>query len=162
MTRLLAAITLSIALYSFSTPAFSETRYIKTVEGEFEDVFFDLQDNIINLGLVIERTGDIGQMLERTAKAVTGSEAGDNATYAHAKYLLFCSSKLTFKSTTADPRNISICPFIVYAYETRANAGKVSLGYRNPDLGTLDKKDPISVEIHEFLKALIDTTIADY
>jgi hypothetical protein len=151
-----------LVLSGFSTAALADTRYIKTVEGEFEDVFFDLQDNIINLGLVVERTGDIGQMLDRTAKAVTGTEAGNSATYSYAKYLLFCSSKLTFKSTKADPRNLSICPFIVFAYETKAQPGKVSLGYRNPDLGNLDKGDPLSVEIHGFLKALIDKTIADY
>lgn len=162
MIRPLAIITFFLLLTGFTTQVSADTRYIKTVEGEFEDVFFDLQDNIINLGLVVERTGDIAQMLERTSKAVTGTDSDNSAAYANAKYLLFCSSKLTFKATKADPRNLSLCPFIVYAYETGNKPGEVSLGYRNPDLGSLDKSDPLSIEIHAFLRSLIDTTVEGY
>ena len=162
MIRPLKLALFALLLVGIIPVAFAETRYIKTVEGEFEDVFFDLQDNIVNLGLVVERTGDIGQMLERTAKAVTGTDSGNSATYNHAKYLLFCSSKITFKATSADPRNLSICPFIVYAFATKKTPDKISLGYRNPDLGTLKPSDPLYIEIHAFLKKLIDTTIADY
>lgn len=151
-----------LALAAYTTTAPADTRYLKTVEGEFEDVFFDLQDNIVNLGLVVERTGDIGAMLERTSKAVTGEAGTNTAIYINAKYLLFCSSQLTFKATRADPRNLSLCPFIVYAFETVSDPGKVSVGYRRPDLGSLPETDPIYIEVHEFLKTFVDTTIADY
>ena len=142
--------------------SFSADRYIKTVEGDFEDVMFDLQDAIVNEGLVIERTGDIGEMLERTANAVEGAKSGEDKTFTNAKYLLFCSARLTHKATALDPRNISMCPFIVYAYDNPKSPGKVSLGYRNPDFGNLPASDPIVVEVHAYLKAMIDTATEGY
>lgn len=142
--------------------AIAQSRYTQNIEGEFEDVFFDLQDAIINLGLVVERTGDIGAMLERTSKAVAGADGNNSPTYTNAKYLLFCSAQLTSKATAADPRNLSICPFIVYAYETKLTPGETTIGYRNPDFGDLAKSDPLYVEIHGFLKKLIDGTVEGF
>ena len=152
----------SFLLVALTQQSFSADRYIKTVEGEFEDVMFDLQDAIVNEGLVIERTGDIGEMLERTADAVEGAKTGVDKTFANAKYLLFCSARLTHKATALDPRNISMCPFIVFAYDNPKDAGKVSVGYRNPDFGNLPASDSIVVEVHAYLKTMIDTATEGY
>ncbi len=54
------------------------SRYIKTVEADFEDVLTDLQDTIINKGLVIDYVGNVDNMLERTAKAVGSSMSTEN------------------------------------------------------------------------------------
>lgn len=142
--------------------ASAEPRYIKTVEAEFEDIWFDLKDAIINAGLVIEHVGHVGKMLERTAEVVSDPDNKSQPTYSQAKYLQFCSSKLTHQATGADPRNLSVCPFIIYAFEARQSPGKVSVGYRNPDFGDLDNTAPLKVETHQFLKKLVDSTIADY
>ena len=163
MLRLLILLSVVITTsLSGTLPSFSQTRYTQKIEGEFEDVFFDLQDAIINLGLVVERTGDIGAMLKRTSKAVAGTDGENSPTYSNAKYLLFCSAQLTTKATAADPKNLSICPFIVYAYETKLNPGQTTIGYRNPDLGDLAKSDPLYVEIHDFLRQLIDGTVEGF
>ncbi len=143
----------------FITQSNASPRYTKTVEAEFEDVMFDMKDAIVNLGLVLEHSGNISTMLERTAVAVTGAQT---ETYSNAQYILFCSAKLTHTATMADPRNISICPFIIYAYESKATPGKTTVGYRNPDLGELPKDDPLYIEIHAYLKALIDSTVDGY
>ena len=152
----------SFLMIAATQQSFSADRYIKTVEGDFEDVMFDLQDAIVNEGLVIERTGDIGVMLDRTADAVEGAKTGDDKTFTNAKYLLFCSARLTHKATALDPRNISMCPFIVYVYDNPKEAGKVSVGYRNPDFGKLPASDPIVVEVHAYLKSMIDTATEGY
>jgi hypothetical protein len=123
-----------LLLLNFGLPAHSQERYTKTIEADFEDVFFDLKEQVIGLGLGVEHIGHIDKMLERTALAVTGSEdLGDN-TYKHAKYLQFCSARLTHEAIGKDPANLSICPFVLYIYEHARTPGNVTVGYRNPDL----------------------------
>ena len=140
----------------------ARSKYIKTVEADFEEVFFDLQEAVIGRGLVIEHVGHVGKMLIRTSQAVTGSTDIEKQTYNFAKYLQFCSSRLTHKATNIDPSNLSMCPFILFAYETVEHPGQVSVGYHNPDFGNLDTNDPLSVEIHSLLKLLVDNTVADH
>lgn len=166
MSRLKKTISvISFALlfaWNFGLPAYSQERYTKTVEADFEDVFFDLKEQIIGLGLVIEHIGHIDKMLNRTALVVKGSDdLGDN-TYKHAKYLQFCSATLTHEAIGIEPANISICPFVLYIYEHLKTPGKVTLGYRNPDFGMQNLSEPISIKIHSFLKQIVDNTITDY
>ena len=42
---------------------------IKTVEANFAQVFQDLQDEVVNKGLVIDYIGHVDTMLERTSEA---------------------------------------------------------------------------------------------
>lgn len=147
------------AIFSFCiSNAFADTRYIKTVEAEFEDIFADLEDAIVNAGLVVEHTGHIGRMLERTSGAVDGGKLP----YTQAKYMQFCSAKMTFEAASADPRNMSMCPFVVFAYQTPDDTEKVSVGYRSPDFGSIPADDPLSMKIHGFLKSIIDTATEGY
>ncbi len=44
-----------------------------TAEAEFDDIFFDLKEQIIGKGLVVEHIGHVGKMLEHTPVAVIGS-----------------------------------------------------------------------------------------
>ena len=160
-------IPLTIVFFALITAALvatghSQSRYVKTVEAEFDDVFFDLKEAVIGSGLVIEHIGHVGKMLERTASAVTGNGDKDMQTYKFAKYLQFCSATITHKATGLDPANLSICPFLLYAFETTKDPGKVSVGYRNPDFGNLSPNDPINIEVHQLLKKFVDTAIADY
>lgn len=151
-----------LMLAMWGQQASSQPRYTKTVEADFEDVFFDLQESVINSGLGVEYVGHVGKMLDRTSLAVTGSDDKSKQTYKFAKYMQFCSAKLTYKATSRDPGNLSFCPFVLYAYETTSEPGRVTVGYRNPDIGDLDAADPLSMEIHDLLKKLVDTTVADY
>ena len=162
------AMTLALGAMMAHTPAtFAEEQapslYIKTVEADFEDVLADLQDSIINQGLVIDYVGNVDNMLERTAKAVSSSTSAEvKSPYLHAKYMQFCSAKLTHKAVSADPQNLSMCPFLVFTYETHANPGKVLLGYRPPTLASSEQSKAISVEVNDFLKGVIDETVSNY
>ncbi len=153
---------LAIIMSGSTLSASSQARYTMTVEAEFDDVFFDLKEQIIGKGLVVEHIGHVGKMLERTSVAVIGSNNNHIKTYKFAKYLQFCSATLTHHASGKDAANLSICPFVLYAYETTKQPGKVTIGYRNPDFGDMDQSDPLFTKIHAFLKQLVDDIVADY
>lgn len=150
-----------MAAVTATTTILAQERYVRTVEdAEYEDVWADLEDAIVNKGLVVEHVGHIAKMLERTADAVGGGS--DKLVYQNSNYLQFCSAKLTHKASQQDPRNMSICPFLLYAFETKKEPGKVSIGYRNPDFGSLDPNDAFYKEVHAFLKGIVDGVADDY
>jgi hypothetical protein len=102
--------------------------YIAT--GEFESVLFELNNAIVDHGLVVDRTGHLQTMLERTSEAV-----GSKSPYIEAKYLQFCSAKLTHGAVSANPFNIAICPYVVFIFELKSDPGKIHVGYRRPIAG---------------------------
>ncbi|MEO9525792.1 DUF302 domain-containing protein [Roseibium sp.] len=96
------------------------------VEAAFEDVRFDLENAIVNRGLVIDYVSHIGTMLNRTAADV-GSET---EVFSNAQSMLFCSADLSRKAMEADPLNIAYCPYSVFVYEQPGKPGTVTIGYR--------------------------------
>ena len=91
---------------------------------------FDLSDVIVNRGLVVDYTGHVGKMLERTSGAT-----GGKSPYLGARYLQFCSAKLSQAAMQADPDNLAICPYVVFAYELKSEPGTARVGYRRPIAG---------------------------
>lgn len=116
--------------FAFALPVQAEEMgngyYITDSESSFEDAETDLSNAIINQGLVIDYTGHVGNMLTRTSDAV-----GMNSPYKNAIYMQFCSSKHTHEAVAADPRNIAICPYVVFIYEMADGSG-LKIGYRRP------------------------------
>lgn len=156
------------ALLAFVTPTFAiadnheASGYsINKISAGFDDVFAELQDVVVNKGLVIDLVGHVDKMIERTAgvtKSVT--EAGSKSPYKSAKYILFCSAKLTQRAVSASPENLGICPYIVFAYETKAEPGVTRVGYRQPILGASRTTKKVTKEINAFLQSIIDETAA--
>ena len=108
--------------------------YIK--DGTFDDVLFELNNAIVDRGLVVDYTGHLGAMLERTSEAVGSvTPAGSKSPYLKAKYLQFCSAKLTHEVVSANPLNIAICPYVVFIFELKSDPGKIHVGYRKPIAG---------------------------
>ena len=97
------------------------------LKGNFEDVLTDLRDAIVNKGLVIDYTGHVDRMLARTSAAV-----GAKSPYKNAKYMQFCSASLTNAAVNANPANMAICPYVIFAYETITGPGTIHIGYRRP------------------------------
>ena len=85
-------------------------------------------------------------MLTRTADAVNASSP-----YKDAVYIQFCSAKHTHAAVAASPENMAICPYIVFAYELKAENEKVALGYRRPKGAT----SPASIEALKGIDALL-------
>jgi hypothetical protein len=107
-----------------------------TVSGAFDDVVLDLENAVIGEGLVIDYVGQVNAMLTRTSDAVGASASGEKTPYVGAVYMHFCSALLTHAAVAADPANLSICPYVVYAYEAHAEPGVVHVGYRRPIAGS--------------------------
>ena len=155
----LANIALAVAI--FVAPATASggepAKTIKTVTGDFDEVFGDLQDAVINRGLVIDYVGDVGKMLERTADAAKGADA--KAPYLNARYLQFCSAVLTHEAVGVDVHNLAMCPYVVFAYQTRAEPGEISVGYRQTELSSAAASQAAQAKVHDLLQAVVDEAV---
>jgi len=100
---------------------------IMETESGFEDAVGDLENAIINEGLVIDYKGMVGDMLMRT-----GDTVGAKSPYSNAVYMQFCSAKHTHAAVAADPKNIAICPYVTFVYELADGSG-VKIGYRRTE-----------------------------
>jgi len=94
----------------------------------YEDVKFELSDAIIRRGLVVDHTGQIGTMLERTGPDVGSTKP----LYTRAEFFTFCSAKFSRAMMEADLGNIAFCPFVVFIYEAANKPGETVVGYRRP------------------------------
>lgn len=150
-TALLTATLLNPA----STVAAEQGQYLKTVDASFDQVFQDLQDEVINKGLVIDYTGHVDTMLQRTAE-VSGVE---KSPYLKAKYFHFCSSSLTHEAAAADTRNIAMCPYLIFAYETQAKPGTVSIGFHEPNLTSSAESQAVASKIRDLLRGIVEASI---
>ncbi|KZM50223.1 DUF302 domain-containing protein [Labrenzia sp. OB1] len=96
------------------------------IEGAFDDIRFDLENAIVNRGLVIDYVSHIGDMLARTGEDVGGKKE----IFSNAQAILFCSANLSRKAMEADAANIAYCPYTLFVYETPETAGNVTVGFR--------------------------------
>ncbi len=159
-------VTVLALIFAFAVPVYaladnhgSSSYAIRKIPASFNDVFNELQDVVINKGLVIDLVGNVDKMIERTAKvAKSVTEEGSSSPYLHAKYILFCSAKLTQKAVSASVENMGICPYIIFVYETKAEPGFTHIGYRQPILGPSRRSKKISMEIIAFLQSILEET----
>lgn len=100
-------------------------------EADFADVVADVQDAIVNRGYVVDYTGNIGEMLKRTA----GDVGASKPLYKNAQFMQFCSAVVSRSVMEEDIGNIAYCPYIVFAYEAEAMPGRVVVGYRRLPAG---------------------------
>lgn len=136
----------------------SEGLKTSVVTGAFEDVFSDLQDAIIAKGVVIDFVGHVDTMLTRTSEAAGSvTEKGAKSPFLNAKYVQFCSAKLTHEAVSASPFNIAVCPYVVFVFETAAEPGKVVVGYRKPITGPSKRSKKAVAGI----EALLDDIVKD-
>ncbi|MFZ1815475.1 MAG: DUF302 domain-containing protein [Rhizobiaceae bacterium] len=151
----ISAISLVAASAMAATSAFAEDRsagYVSfDTKADFGDVVADLQDSIVNKGLVIDYVGHVSDMLTRTSEA-----AGTSNPYANAIYLQFCSSARTHAAVAVDPRNIAMCPYVVFAYEEAVKPGVVNVGFRRP----ITTSENPSAELAE-VEALLEEIVTD-
>lgn len=111
-----------------AAPARADEIRLIEKKAAYDDVRSDLQNAIVNRGLVTDYTGNIGRMLERT-----GADVGSTkAVYKAGEYMTFCSAKLSRKMMEADPTNMGFCPYVVFIYEAAGKPGTTVVGYRRP------------------------------
>lgn len=117
----------SIGLLATLVPAAAQdvVTYAKT-GSSFADVKLDLSDAVTRRGLVVDFTGNVGGMLERTGRDVGSTKP----IYRHAEYVSFCSAVLSRRMMEADPANAAFCPYVLFIYEAAEKPGEVVVGYR--------------------------------
>ncbi len=127
----------------------------RTKMAAFEDVKFDLENAITGRGLVIDHTGNVGGMLDRT-----GADVGSTKKlYARAEYVVFCSAKLSRAMMEADPANVAFCPFVVFLYERADKPGEVVVGARPPAVqGDAASRAALS-DVVALLKGVVDDAV---
>lgn len=106
--------------------AFAGPPMSRTIEGNYDDVTFDLENAIVNQGLVVDWVSHVGEMLIRTGDAVDGAEP----LYLNAAVYNFCSAELSRLAMQADPSNIQNCPYGIFVYEHADAPGQIVIGHR--------------------------------
>lgn len=106
--------------------AFAGPPMARVIEGSYDDVTFDLENAIINQGLVVDWVSHVGDMLIRTGEAVDGAEP----LYLNAAVYNFCSAELSRAAMQADPTNIQNCPYGIFVYEHADAPGQIVIGHR--------------------------------
>jgi len=104
---------------------------VTPVQGRFDEVRDALVFAIEGKGLVINYTGHIGDMLERTGKDIGSTRR----IYDRAESFEFCSARVSRQMMEADPANIVNCPFVVSVYTLPGKPGTVFVAYRKPIAG---------------------------
>ena len=121
----------------------------------YDDVKFELTNAIVNRGLTVDYTGQIGKMLERTGPDVGSSKL----LYKQAEFLTFCSAKLSRAMMEADATNIGFCPYVVFIYEPADKPGETVVGYRRPPPGGSDASKKALAEIDALLDGIVKDAV---
>lgn len=125
MQRLVTAAVL--ALYAATAQAQTVTY---TVDQDFDDVVFGLENAVMGQGLVIDSVSHTGEMLERTRDAV----GSDVTIFLQADIFSFCSAALSRKVMEADPMNVQFCPYDIFVLQFPDSPDQTTIGYRQyPD-----------------------------
>lgn len=122
----LLAVAMLAALAMLTVAAAAQDLKTYTKKGSFDDVKLDLSDAITKRGLVVDFSGNVGRMLDRTGKDVGSTKQ----VYKNAEYVVFCSAQLSRQMMEADAANAGYCPFVIFIYERAEKAGEVVIGYR--------------------------------
>ena len=124
--RFMAASLLATVL--ITTPASAQNKSIKSYqfEASFADALFDLKEALTNKGLIVDNEARVANMLNRTAKDVGATRT----VYKNGMVIEFCSATLSRRAMEADPLNMAFCPYSMFVYETVAEPGKITVGYK--------------------------------
>ena len=109
-------------------------------QGTFEDATFEVEQAIVNRGLVIDFVSHVGDMLARTGEDV----GSDVELFDAADVFLFCSATVSREVMEADPMNIAHCPYGIFVTDAD---GAVSVGYRGFPAGEMQKVEVLLDEI---------------
>lgn len=121
LTALLAGMTVPASAQEWRTARASQA------------AFADTRDAVVlaieNRGLVLNFTGHISEMLDRTA----GDLGHARRIYEQAEVLEFCSATVSRQMMEADPHEIVNCPFTISVYALAGEPGKTWVAYRKPE-----------------------------
>ena len=123
------------------------------IKASYEDVTLDLENALLNAGLLVNNIAHVANMLNRTAADVGATKQ----VYKHGKVFEFCSAKLSRATMEADPLNMGYCPYTIFVYQTVARPEMVTVGYRR--LAGASSK--ASKQALEAVNALLDKLVRE-
>ena len=127
-TLILAAPALALILAPLSAAAEETIRYRS--DQSYDDVVFNLENAILDRGLVVDTVHEVGDMLSRTREDV----GSDVVIFEEAAVFSFCSAQLSRKAMEADPMNIAFCPYGIFVAQVAGDESHTVVGYRSlPD-----------------------------
>jgi len=145
------ALASAVLLAGMTLAAQAEDVRTYTKQAPFDDIKFELTNAIIDRGLAIDFTGQIGQMLERT-----GADVGSaKPLYTHAEFVAFCSAKLSRAMMEADLTNVGFCPYVVFVYEAAGKPGEIVIGYRRLPAGGSEASRKALADIDALLDGIV-------
>lgn len=151
MTRLISALVIVASLLpALTAPAAAQEVRSFSKKASYDDVRFELTNAIINRGLTVEHTGEIGKMLDRTGPDV----GSDKPLYRSAEFFAFCSAKLSRQMMEADVMNIAFCPYVMFLYESVGEPGTIVVGYRRPPSSGSDETKAALAGIDALLEGI--------
>jgi hypothetical protein len=144
-----------VALACLTLGAFAEDVRTYAKKASYEDVKFELTNAIIDRGLAVDFTGQIGRMLERT-----GADVGSTKPlYKQAEFFAFCSAKLSRAMMEADLSNVGFCPYVVFIYEAAEKPGEITIGYRRPSGSGSEPSKKALAEIDALLDGIVRNAV---
>jgi uncharacterized protein (DUF302 family) len=128
---------------------------IYETEGKYADVLDELNQAIINRGLVVGTTSRVQEMLARTGKDL----GGRSVLYENADVLQFCSAVLSRKAMEADPRNIIFCPYGIAVWTEAGKPERVFVGYRRTEAPSSPQSAAALKEVEKLLDDIVREAI---
>ena len=128
----------------------TDSAWIYSTQGEFEDVKESLVFAIQEQGAVVSYTAHASDMLARTGKALGITQA----VYSKAEVVLFCKAEISHKLVEADPHTLVLCPYPIAIYTLTTEPGTVYLSIRKPLQNLIEYQ-----AIQEFLEKIISQTL---
>lgn len=128
---------------------------IRSVKGDFDDVWESLKFALNQRGMVISSVSHIQEMLDRTGKALGRTRK----IYAKAKVMEFCSAVISRNMLERNPHFISFCPYQIMVYTLPDNEERVYLSYRrliwnsNKDRDVLEAVEKL---LHDLVQDVVD------
>jgi len=145
ITKTLAGFSLSFLI--FSVVMADDFAVVYPFEGDFDDATFNVENAILDAGLVIDYISHTGDMLNRT-----GPDLGSDAIiFDAADVFLFCSAVVSRMVMEANPMNIAHCPYSIFVAD---QDGKVVIGYRN-------YPDGVMKSVQAMLEGIVQKAVGD-
>ncbi len=122
-------------------------------EEPYDDIKENLELAITGRGFLISNVLHISDMLNRTAQ----DTSFEQNVYRKAESLEFCSLVLSYKMVSADPSNLSTCPFNISVYIKKADPDHVYITFRRTYL--LGDSKAVQDEVFNLLDGIVQEAL---
>ncbi len=113
-------------LMLFPATLIAQDMFAITVDETHDDMTFAVESAILDMGLTIDFTSHIGEMLERTRSDV----GSDIVLFEQATTFNFCSARVSRQVMEANINNVVFCPYAVFVYTLPGAPDQAIIGHQ--------------------------------